>query len=163
MAEAYLFTGSNMGNRLLKIEESAKLISEQVGTIKKVSAIYETEAWGNPNQASFLNQALLVETDLPPDALLEKNLSIEHQMGRIRLIKWAPRIIDIDILLYDGLTLTSENLTIPHPYLHKRRFTLTALAEIAPNIVHPVLKKTILQLLDDCTDPLTVKPYDYAL
>jgi 2-amino-4-hydroxy-6-hydroxymethyldihydropteridine diphosphokinase len=163
MANAYLFTGSNMGNRLQNIEQASALIAELAGIVKKKSAIYETEAWGNTNQEDFLNQALLVETTLSPEALLEKVLWVETKIGRQRLVKWEPRIIDIDILLYDDVIFSSVDLIIPHPYLHERRFTLTPLTEIAPDIVHPVLKKTIFQLLQACTDTLAVKLYNHAL
>jgi 2-amino-4-hydroxy-6-hydroxymethyldihydropteridine diphosphokinase len=159
MAKAYLFTGSNVGNRIKNIENAARLISEQAGKIVKASSVYETQAWGSTSQGAFLNQALLIETKLEPKELLKKILGIEQQLGRVRLIKWEPRIIDIDILLYENIIYSDSDLVIPHPYLPERRFTLTPLVEIARNVIHPVLNKTMQELLTECKDKLEVQIY----
>jgi len=122
-----------------------------------LSAIYETAAWGLSNQPSFYNQALSIQTNLEPKALMEQLLAIETNMGRIRSIKLGPRLIDLDILLIDQLILNTETLILPHPLMEQRRFALLPLAEIAPNLMHPILQKTIQELLMHCSDQLDVQ------
>ena len=157
MSTAYLLTGGNMGNRFSYLQEAQNKIAASYGKITAVSAVYETDAWGVTDQPSFYNQALAVATSLSPDALMEGLLRIEQEMGRTRLRKMGPRIIDLDILLIDELVRESPLLTLPHPALHLRRFALLPLSEIAPDIIHPVLHKSIHQLLEDCTDTLNVQ------
>ncbi|HEY0110251.1 MAG TPA: 2-amino-4-hydroxy-6-hydroxymethyldihydropteridine diphosphokinase, partial [Fibrella sp.] len=99
-----------------------------------------------------LNQILVVETDLSPDDVLAKTQAIEQKLGRSRAEKWAARVIDVDLLFYDDLIINAPTLTLPHPFLHQRRFTLVPLAELAPNLIHPVLKQTVLALLANCPD-----------
>lgn len=154
---AYLLIGGNMGNREEQLMAAKEAIEEQSGRLVQASAIYETAAWGQKEQASFLNQALKLKTPLHPEQLLKTLLSIEENLGRKRELLYGPRLIDIDILLFNDAVVQKENLVIPHPQLHNRRFALTPLAEIAPDLVHPVLTKSIQQLLDECPDELDVQ------
>ncbi|BFG69277.1 2-amino-4-hydroxy-6-hydroxymethyldihydropteridine diphosphokinase [Sediminibacterium sp. KACHI17] len=157
MNTAYLLTGGNMGNRLNNLQQAAELIQQNCGKIVARSSIYETEAWGKTDQPAFLNQALQITTSLSPDVLMQTLLDIESTMGRIRTVKMGPRIIDLDILLINDLIQHSPILTIPHPALPLRRFALLPLAEIAPELIHPTEKKSILELLQTCPDTLNVQ------
>lgn len=146
-----------MGNRVKFLEKAVERIEREVGKVTLKSSVYETAAWGNEEQAPFLNQALLIETQIPPLPLLKILLEIEGQLGRKRQIKFEARTIDIDILFYNDNILDEADLKVPHPAIQERRFVLAPLTEIAPQVMHPVLKKTIEQLLEECTDPLKVK------
>lgn len=157
MNTIYLLTGSNMGNRLAALEQSARLIGQQAGSIRRASAIYETAAWGVEEQATFFNQVLELETSLKPKALLIVLQSIEIAVGRQERAKWTARVIDIDILFYDREIIDTPTLKVPHPYLHLRRFTLVPLAELIPDFVHPLIQLSVQELLDNCEDPLEVK------
>lgn len=157
MKTAYLLIGGNLGNRPAYLQQAIDQIGATCGIITKCSSVYETEAWGITDQPSFYNQALVLETILEPQALMQQLLSIETGMGRERTIKMGPRIIDIDILLIDDLIIRSPALTLPHPALPQRRFALLPLAEVAAGLVHPVLHKTIGQLLAECGDGLNVQ------
>jgi 2-amino-4-hydroxy-6-hydroxymethyldihydropteridine diphosphokinase len=127
------------------------------GRVTSISSLYETAAWGNTNQPTFYNQAICVETTLEPENLLARLLTIEIDMGRVREEKYGPRTIDLDILMVNDIVLDSPTLTIPHPQLHNRRFALLPLIEIAPTLLHPVLDKTIQELLLNCPDTLDVQ------
>lgn len=159
MKRAYLLTGGNMGNKKQNLSVAAELIGKECGLIIAASSLYETAAWGNTDQPSFLNQALAIDTKLTARQLIRKVLSIEKQMGRERKEKYGPRIIDIDILLFANEVYNFPWLKVPHPEMQNRRFALLPLAEIASNIVHPVFNKTINTLLEECTDTLPVKKY----
>ena len=159
MNVAYLLTGGNTGNRLQYLEKAAEAIKKHCGTIVKQSAVYETEAWGIQDQNKFLNQAIKLSTKLSPYELLDCLLQIEEQMGRVRKEKNGPRIIDIDILLFNDDVIDARNLTIPHPELQNRRFALQCLYDIAPKKIHPVFKKTVAQILNECIDPLSVDKF----
>ena len=152
----FLLLGANLGDRIQTLSQAADLITERVGPVVQRSALYETAPWGITDQPTYLNQVLAVKTDLKPAAVLLQTQTIEERLGRVRLEKWGARLIDVDILYYGQLILQTDTLTIPHPYLHQRRFTLVPLAEIAPDFVHPVLRKTTLNLLADCEDEGTV-------
>lgn len=154
---SYLLLGGNIGDRVQNLAEASKLLAERSGTVIKESSVYETAAWGKTNQQDFLNQVLAIETTLCPQQLIAAILSIEELMGRKRKNRYDPRIIDIDILLYGNEVIISPNLVIPHPQMAFRRFALVPLAEIAPEINHPVLFKTISELLMECEDQLDVK------
>lgn len=156
MKKAYLLMGGNLGDRLRNLKEAADAL-RKLGNILSISSYYETAAWGKLDQPAFVNQALVLETNLAPGQLLERLLRIEQQIGRIRKEKYGPRLIDIDILLYDQLVLNSATLQVPHPQLPNRRFALTPLAEIVPDLQHPVLHKSIAALLNLCPDTLEVK------
>ena len=157
MSTAYLLIGGNLGNRKDNLLKAASLITEQCGALTKSSSIYETAAWGITDQPSFLNQALAISTSVNARQLLRKILKIEKEMGRIRKEKLGPRIIDIDILLFENEIHDLRFLKIPHPEMQNRRFVLTPLAEINSGLQHPVLKKSIAQLLEECPDNLEVK------
>ncbi len=159
MHEVFLLLGSNQGDRSKYLAEAIRMLG-QLGEIHARSSVYETEAWGKTDQPAFLNQSVGLKTNLAPELLLQSILEIELTLGRKRQERYGPRTIDIDILLYDALIHRSQTLIIPHPELHNRRFALAALAEIAPNWVHPVLQLTITQLLEECGDPLDVKRID---
>ena len=159
MNKAYLLTGSNLGDREQYLATARSLINEQCGTIVTASSLYETAAWGKTDQPSFLNQALKLETSLNARQLIRRILKAEKIMGRIRDEKYGPRLIDIDILLFNNEKQNYQFLKIPHPEMPNRRFALLPLAEIAPGIIHPVLNKTINELLKECKDELPVKKY----
>ena len=157
MRTAYLLIGGNLGNRKENLAKAVSLINEQCGSLTRSSSIYETEAWGNTDQPSFLNQALEISTSLTARLLMRRVLRIEEEMGRIRKEKLGPRIIDIDILLFENEIHDLRFLKIPHPEMQNRQFVLVPLAEINSNLQHPVLKKTIAELLEECPDNLEVK------
>ena len=156
MNTAFLLTGGNLGDRFFNIQTAKVLIEKDCGKIAKESAVYQTAAWGLAEQPDFYNQALQLQTNFSAQELMQKLLSIEKNMGRQRDIKMGPRIIDIDILLMDDIIINSSLVAIPHPRLAERRFALTPLAEIAPKIIHPVLHKSIKELLAICNDDLPV-------
>ncbi len=154
---AYLLLGSNLGDRENYLSEALSSLTADVGTILQISSIYETAAWGKTDQPSFLNLAVEMETALNPSQLLEAVLKIEADLGRERLERWGARLIDIDIILFghDVVNVIGK-LQIPHPEMQNRRFVLLPLSEIAKNVVHPVLKKKISELLSNLDDNLTV-------
>ncbi|MBL7745957.1 MAG: 2-amino-4-hydroxy-6-hydroxymethyldihydropteridine diphosphokinase [Chitinophagaceae bacterium] len=157
MNNAYLLTGGNLGNREENLAKALALLSETCGTITAISALYETAAWGNTDQPAFLNQAIQLQTTHNAKQLIRRVLKAEKQMGRVRNEKYGPRIIDIDILLFNNEKHNYHFLKLPHPEMHNRRFVLVPLAEIAADAIHPVFKKTIDQLLEECPDQLDVK------
>ena len=157
MNTAYLLLGSNLGDRLSYIYQAKRLITSECGNITIESGIYETAAWGITEQPSFYNQVVVLQTELAPSLLMQTLLTIEEKIGRKRIIKYGPRIIDIDILLADSLIINTPLLITPHPFLQKRRFALLPLAEVAPLLIHPLFNKTITTLLEECLDSLEVK------
>jgi len=157
MNHAWLLTGGNLGNREQNLAKARELINMNCGSIIKSSSLYETAAWGKTDQPAFLNQALEIQTSLTARQLMQCILEAEKMMGRIRKEKYGPRIIDIDILLYNNEKHNYSFLKLPHPEMHNRRFALLPLAEIAPDIVHPVFDKTITELLNESEDKLEVK------
>lgn len=159
MNNAYLLTGGNLGNREQNLAMARELIGQECGTIIRASSLYETAAWGKTDQPDFLNQALHISTRLNARQLIRRILKTEKLMGRVREEKYGPRIIDIDMLLFNNEVHNYHFLKIPHPELPNRRFALLPLAEIAPGLVHPVLNKTIKELLQECPDHLEVKKY----
>lgn len=145
-----------MGERKENLQRAKQAIAQQAGQVTAASALYETEAWGIQDQAPFLNQALEIRTELSADDLLQVLLSIEQDLGRVREVKYGPRIIDIDIIFYNHAIIRHPGLTVPHPHMQQRRFVLECLADIAPDFQHPVLGKTVRELLKECPDTLTV-------
>ncbi|GAB2685526.1 2-amino-4-hydroxy-6-hydroxymethyldihydropteridine diphosphokinase [Mucilaginibacter koreensis] len=157
MNTIYLLLGSNLGNRQLFLQQAIKYIAEKVGAVIQQSSLYETQAWGNTETSDYLNQVLKVESFLTATDALQQVLNIETELGRERQEKWGARVIDIDILFYNQDIIHTSNLIIPHPHLHERRFTLEPLAEIAPELLHPLFKKNILSLKENLSDALIVK------
>ncbi len=159
MALVYLLTGSNKGNCITLLKQAQVNIVQKVGNIIAYSKFYESEAWGKEDQANFVNQVLIVETLLAPLAVLKETQTIEDLLGRVRTEKWGSRTMDIDLLFYNDLRMDTERLTLPHPYLHQRRFTLVPLVALRKNLLHPVWKKTVKVLLEECEDELGVWVY----
>ncbi|MBK8497113.1 MAG: 2-amino-4-hydroxy-6-hydroxymethyldihydropteridine diphosphokinase [Ferruginibacter sp.] len=159
MNKTYLLLGSNMGNSKMQLTKAVKYINEKIGNITRQSGLYATAAWGNTMQPDFLNQVIVVETRLTALQTMEAILSIEKKMGRIRTVKNAPRIIDIDILFFNREIINEQNLAVPHPQIQNRRFVLVPLNELSPNLGHPVLKRSVHQLLVHCPDKLNVKKF----
>lgn len=142
----YLALGSNVGNRAANLKAAIAALPPQM-EVKAKSRVYETPPWGYTNQEKFLNQVLRVQTYLAPEPLLKHLKRLEVALGRVPTFQYGPRLIDLDILLYDDLVIESPALVIPHPHLHVRGFVLLPLMDIAPDLVHPVNKQTIRQLI----------------
>ena len=158
MNQVYLLIGGNLNNRFELLDKAKKGISEKIGTIAKESSIYETAPWGFESEQNFLNQVLIVFTTLTPMEVLEKCQIIENNLDRVRKEKqYTSRTMDIDILFYNDEIIHEKQLVIPHERLHQRRFTLEPLVEIAPNLLHPVLKKSLSEILKECKDNSEVK------
>jgi 2-amino-4-hydroxy-6-hydroxymethyldihydropteridine diphosphokinase len=157
MIDVFLLLGSNLGDRKAYLQKAIGLIEAGLGVVSQKSSIYETEAWGKTDEPNYLNQVVHVNTEFPVRQVLEKVLQIETRMGRVREEKWGSRIIDIDILFYGPDIINEPGLIVPHPELHNRKFTLEPLNEIATDLQHPVLKKSIFQLKNELKDNLIVK------
>ncbi len=162
MTETYLLLGSNLGNRMLHVSRAIVAINKEIGQIQERSPVYETEPWGFEHEKAFINIVIKVETSLPPREILKSIHHIEKQAGRDRKAGagYQARELDIDILFYGQEIIREKDLTIPHPGLHERRFTLAPLADMAPGLVHPVLQKNMQQLLDECQDEGEVKIFE---
>lgn len=156
MSDLYLSIGGNLGNRTKNLFECIKHIQEQIGDIVKTSSIYESESWGFTHPRNFYNQALQVKTNLNANTILQKIQVIETHLGRIRSEKmtqsYEGRTIDIDILLFDNLVRHKKSLHIPHPHMQNRNFVMIPMVEIAENLIHPILGKTMKELLAECPD-----------
>ncbi len=153
MERVYLLLGGNLGKRGELLAEMRKEIEKSIGHIEVISSIYESEPWGFDHPDKFLNQVVICLTPLAPLEVLEQIHAAEAKLGRIRHGEgYAARTADIDILFYGNIVMDHPKLTIPHPKLHLRRFTLLPLAETCPNYVHPIAKNSILELLECCSD-----------
>jgi dihydropteroate synthase/2-amino-4-hydroxy-6-hydroxymethyldihydropteridine diphosphokinase len=154
----YLGIGSNLGDRLGNIIQAQAALAPQIRLLR-ASSIYETPPWGYNDQPAFLNQVLEVETELAPQALLTRLKEIEADMGRVKNFRYGPRSIDLDVLFYGEQVLESERLSIPHPMLAERSFVLVPLAELAPNLFHPLLKRSVSELLTERPDRAEIVLY----
>ncbi len=161
MSVAYLCLGGNIGDREASIHQALEKINRQAGKIISRSGIFETAAWGVTNQQAYLNVCVGIETELSSDKLIKVLLEIEKELGRERNLyhTYEPRTIDIDILFYENEIIHRDDLTVPHPRLHLRKFVLIPLSEIAGTYVHPALNKTIFDLLKECEDTSEVSTY----
>lgn len=157
MHVAYIGFGSNIGDRLAHIQNAIHILSktEEI-TLQKISSVYKTDPVGYEAQAEFLNGVAAIQTSLSPLSLLHTLKDIETEIGRQHRIRWGPREIDLDILIYGNLCLQTEKLIIPHPEMHRRGFVLVPFAEIAPDVVHPVFQETIQTLLERLDDDKSI-------
>ncbi|HKZ56738.1 MAG TPA: 2-amino-4-hydroxy-6-hydroxymethyldihydropteridine diphosphokinase [Thermodesulfovibrionales bacterium] len=153
MAIAYIGIGSNLGNRQENCLRAVEFLEGKGIIVKKRSSMHETEPWGVKDQPRFINMAIEIETGLESKELLRILKIVEKELGRKESFKWGPRSIDLDILLFDDLVLKEDDLEIPHPLMHERDFVLKPLCEIAPDIIHPVLKKKICDLMQEIKNP----------
>ena len=157
MIDVFLLLGSNLGNRNVFLNNAITYIARDIAPVVKESAVYETQSWGKTDLPDYLNQVIMLQTPLSAQDVLQRILKIEIEMGRKREEKWGSRIIDIDLLFYGSEIINEPNLTVPHPELHNRRFTLEPLAMLAADFIHPVLNKSILELKNSLKDDLIVK------
>ena len=162
-----ILLGSNLGERQLLVNQACGMIEERCGKIMAKSRLYESEPWGFKSEHWFLNMVVEISTSLSPDELMDTLLAIEKELGRDRSTPhegYVSRPMDLDILYWnDGLIADNQHVIVPHPRLHQRRFTLLPLCDIAPDYVHPILKKTNRQLLEECSDSGVVKLFDYEI
>jgi len=157
----FLGIGSNKGDRVKNLENALSLINSNVGEILSISYVYETEPWGFESNNKFLNMVAKVNTYLSPFVLMKKLQAIEIRLGRTRsLTRYTSRSIDIDILFYGSRIIRERMLTVPHPLITDRKFVLVPLCDIAPEGVHPVLRKTFSELLIECADSGCVRKYE---
>lgn len=152
MSKVYFSIGSNKGNRSQLINEAIDKIDISIGRVELKSSIYETQSWGFKSN-NFYNVCLLIESSLSVESIFNKILKIEKDMGRLKSgNKYSDRCIDIDILFVEEIIVNNKNLIIPHPRLHLRKFVLTPMLDIAPDLIHPILNKSIKQLELECDD-----------
>lgn len=157
MQRIFLGLGSNKGDKKAHINKAINDIETKIGKTTQRSSLYKTAAWGKTDQSYFINQVIEIRTEIAPIDLLDTVLSIERKQGRVRKEKWGARSIDIDILFYDRAIVELPRLVIPHPFISERRFVLTPMHELAPDFQHPVLERSIAELLADCPDTLPVE------
>jgi 2-amino-4-hydroxy-6-hydroxymethyldihydropteridine diphosphokinase len=160
MHTIYLALGANLGERAANLRSALSMLPPEVRVLAE-SRVYETPPWGYTDQPAFLNMAVKAETNLAPQALLAFLKQVEAGVGRVPTFRYGPRSIDVDILFYDDLVMQTEMLTIPHPRLHERAFVLTPLMDLAPDLLHPALKRTLADLLDG-QDQSEIKLYEGA-
>ena len=160
----YLSLGTNQGDKLDNLQQACNLIAEKVGRINRLSSVYKTSAWGFKGE-DFFNICIEVSTHLNPEKLLEKVLSIEKELGRKRndTPEYQSRTIDIDVLLFEDEIIFYKNLKVPHPRMLDRKFVMVPLTEIAPNLKHPIEKKTILICLQSCNDSSEIEKTDLEI
>lgn len=158
LATAYIGLGSNLGNRMATLRTAVQRL-DNLGRITGVSSLYETEPVGYLEQPAFLNAVVALDTELAPVDLLQALLGIEHDLGRTRSFANAPRTLDLDLLLVDDVTLDTNYLTLPHPRLHERAFVLVPLAELVPEMVHPVTGQTVREMVRALPDRGGVEVY----
>ena len=158
MATVYLSLGSNLGNRAANIYGALRRLAANI-QLDEISTLYETEPVGLADQPWFLNLVCRARTNLAPEALLTLAKTIEQDMGRKKTVRFGPRSIDIDILMYDDLVLSTPQLEIPHPRLHERGFVLIPLREVAPHLIHPVLQRSVSELQNRTSSAEEVRPY----
>lgn len=156
-AKAIVLLGTNIGDKPANLREATRLISDRVGKIIAKSSVYYSAPWGQEEQPGFLNQVISLRTYYPPIFLMKNLLNFELLMGRKRQEKWGPRLIDIDLLFYNDLVMNTKNLTLPHPGIPDRRFTLEPLVELYPNLYHPTEQRSLSKLLTTCKDELPVQ------
>lgn len=155
--KAYLLLGSNLGERNKLLAEALEQTEKRIGPVLLKSSLYETAAWGREDQPPYLNMAVVVETAFSPLRLLEEILAIELDLGRVRHEKWGSRLIDIDIIFFgDKIIDLGNRLQIPHPHMQDRKFVLEPMAEIAPDYIHPVFKRSVSEILERLSDNLSV-------
>jgi 2-amino-4-hydroxy-6-hydroxymethyldihydropteridine diphosphokinase len=149
MNAVYLSMGSNLGDRVEMLRRGLDELDQLTATqVVRLSSIYDTDPVGEVDQPRYLNAVLMLETELDPQVLLWNLLLIERRLGRVRTRRWGPRPLDLDILLYGDLVIDEPGLIIPHPLMHERAFVLVPLAELAPDLVHPLLALTVAELRD---------------
>ena len=158
-ATAYVGLGANLGDRAATIRRAIERLRE-LGAVEAVSPLYETDPVGYADQPAFLNAVARLRTVVPPDDLLTGLLRIESEAGRVRSFRYAPRTLDLDLLLYEDAIRDGPALTLPHPRLHERAFVLVPLHDLAPNLVHPRLRRTVAELLAALPDKGGVRPVD---
>lgn len=149
MSVAYIGIGSNLGNRQENCLRAIELLEKSGILVTKRSLMYETEPWGKKDQPRFINMAIEIETFLEPRELLKTIKDVEGEMGRKDSFKWGPRVVDLDILLFDSIIVKEDDLEIPHPLMHERDFVLRPLCEIAPERIHPILKVRVCDLMQE--------------
>ncbi|WP_089895356.1 2-amino-4-hydroxy-6-hydroxymethyldihydropteridine diphosphokinase [Chitinophaga arvensicola] len=163
MNTAILLIGGNLGDRTGNLQKAVQLIAENAGEVLQTSALYQTAPWGAVDQPDYLNQGVEIRTSLDALTLLHTLLEIERKIGRIRQEKWGSRVIDIDLIFFNGEVHSLAELKVPHPRMHLRQFVLVPLLEIVPDYVHPVLHKTVRELAASTPDTLPVSRYRHSL
>jgi 2-amino-4-hydroxy-6-hydroxymethyldihydropteridine diphosphokinase len=161
MPAIYLSIGFNLGVRLANVSRATDLVNEKIGTVEKRSSLYESSPWGYESDNEYINCVVLVRTVLSPQTVINTCKEIEKEMGRREETenKYLDRIIDIDLLLYNNDVIQFPGLIVPHPRMHERKFVLLPLYEIAPDLIHPVYRKSMITLLKTTDDPGEVRLY----